>query len=29
MSDDETLGEGLWRTLKRGLLMKDLEEDED
>jgi hypothetical protein len=27
MSDDEEgLGEGLWRILRRGLLMKDLDE---
>ena len=29
MSDEETLAEGIWRTIKRGVLMRDLDEEEE
>lgn len=29
MAEDESLAEGVWRTIKRGILMEDLDEDEE
>ena len=29
MSEEESLAEGIWRTIKRGVLMRDLDEEED
>ena len=29
MTEEEPLAEGIWRTIKRGVLMKDLDEEED